>query len=346
MTTRPTLSELEEQTFSELSGSLFGSQSPTRNSVVGILSKVLSYLAHNLYVFSDRYGRTPWDATGPLLLSFARTCGIEPFLASNSYGSISVNGTGFIPEGTLLKRCDGETYVTINDSNWPSDPIVVRSLNTGVITNTVNGIELTFSTPILGISTNAVVNDPGLTGGQEDETEDNLRRRVLACYRSRCQNGKAEDYVSWVSEYEGVTRVYPIGKANGPGTVKIFFMMDDTYSNGIPAQGDVDIVQAMIDDLIPLGVCATVCAPNPLPIDITINTEPTTNSKRDEITDVLKTTIQGFGPGKICKVDLMTSIRQIYNGCFEIVMPVNDIRVDVGDIAVLGTVSYGITPNV
>jgi uncharacterized phage protein gp47/JayE len=81
-----------------------------------------------------------------------------------------------------------------------------------------------------------------------------------------------QDYVEWAREVNGVTRVFvdPVTAANGRLSVGVWILMDNTYSNGIAQQADVDIVQAYIDAVRPAGAVVAVGTPIAQPIDLTI----------------------------------------------------------------------------
>ena len=55
-------------------------------------------------------------------------------------------------------------------------------------------------------------------------------------------------------------------RSGSGSTIGVWFLMDDTYANGIPQGADVDNVEAHIDELRPAGAIVAIAAPTAGPI--------------------------------------------------------------------------------
>jgi len=68
---------------------------------------------------------------------------------------------------------------------------------------------------------------------------------MLEVYAAPPQGGSTSDYEDWALEVAGVTRAWITGNGMGPGTVVVYFMMDDTEAafNGFP-QGTNGVASA------------------------------------------------------------------------------------------------------
>lgn len=341
---KPELGELETQIYEEFSFKICGDLAPTLipHKVIGVLSRFIAFIAWSIYEFADRNGRTLFDATGPLLDSYARMCGVLRLQPEYAGGCVSITGssTVIIPKGTKLKRCDGKQYETVDEYTVPGEVKVIAD-ERGVCYNTPNGVDMTLQTPFPGIDSIGFVGNGSIAGGADIETTEQYRQRVINCWLSPCRNGTDGDYQFWTRLYNGVTRVCVQGKHMGPGTVKVFFAMDDAYSDGIPSQQDVDNVQTVLDENVPEGICVTACAVSPVFIDVNICLfDGSTVETRQAIVQSISDSFRSFECEAICKADIIRAISNIYTGCFELKAPLTEPVLTLGQIPVLGTVNY------
>jgi uncharacterized phage protein gp47/JayE len=129
----------------------------------------------------------------------------------------------------------------------------VQALDSGTIGNIVAGAELAFVTPIAGV-TDATVID--ITGGVDEETDDELRARVLRRIRQPPMGGSKTDYEAWALAVPGVTRSWCGPREMGMGTVTLRFLMDNLRADddGWPNYNDIQLVSAYIDTVRPVAV--------------------------------------------------------------------------------------------
>lgn len=341
MLIKPTLEELQEDIYHNISGRVCPDQPFMLGGVLRVISNAIAYGVWAVYEFSDRLGRTPWDAQGQLLYNYGLGCGITPNEETCSSGIINISGSGEIPAGSTLTRCDGCEYETIDTYIIPGDAVVVRSIDCGSLCNSPNGTILTFSNAPAGIDSTTQVNNDGLVGGSDAETDEEFRLRVLSCLANPCRTGLKSDYDFWTRLHPGVTRVCCESQANGCGTVKVYFTMDETYVDGIPAQGDVEAVQEILNDNVPLGVCATACAPVPKVVNVKIKVQRSTQAQRIEIKDVLQQFFQNIQCEIVCLADLIRVVSEVYPQCFEICEPeTNQLNIGINEVLVLGNVTF------
>ena len=112
-----------------------------------------------------------------------------------------------------------------------------------------------------------------MTGGADQETDDELRVRVLDRIRKPPMGGDADDYVAWALSVAGVTRAWCSPLEMGMGTVTVRFMCDDLRASngGFPNASDVAAVQAFLDTVRPVAVKDIfVLAPTPQPISLAV----------------------------------------------------------------------------
>jgi uncharacterized phage protein gp47/JayE len=130
-----------------------------------------------------------------------------------------------------------------------------------------------------------------LAGGTDEETDDELRARVLRRIRQPPMGGAAYDYEAWALAVPGVTRAWCAPLEMGIGTVTTRFMMDDLRADndGFPLPEDIATVKAYIDSVRPVAVKDVfVEGPIPYPINLRISyLDLDTASTRASITNSL-----------------------------------------------------------
>jgi len=120
--------------------------------------------------------------------------------------------------------------------------------------------------PIEGLGT-AILSDV-LVPGEDEESDDSLRKRFLQKVREPGTSGNASDYKQWATEVAGVgsAKVTPLW--NGPGTVKVTIVNTDMQ----PATTElVEKVQEYIEQVRPIGAFVTVASATGKPIDVSAN---------------------------------------------------------------------------
>lgn len=195
--------------------------------------------------------------------------------ATLAAGAVTVVGAaGYtIPAGTRLIRADGIAYQTIADITIPAegfiDGDVVAELE-GKASNAIPGTPLPLETPVAQV-TSVVANANGISGGTDLESDASLRARLLDLKRNPPHGGSPSEYIRWVREKPGVTRVFVQRATPDAGHVTILFMMDDTYIDGVPLAGDIADVVTILDANAPESAQLHVEAPRLLLVDVQIS---------------------------------------------------------------------------
>jgi uncharacterized phage protein gp47/JayE len=144
------------------------------------------------------------------------------------------------------------------------------------------GAVLNLASVVPGLSGTAAI--AAFSDGAPEETDDQLRVRVLDRIREPPMGGDAFDYVEWALAFPGVTRAWCAPQEMGIGTVTVRFMMDDAnagpltidgagrgHGGGFPEDSDVANVLAFMSNLRPVSIKDFfVEAPLPAPLNCTI----------------------------------------------------------------------------
>lgn len=211
--------------------------------------------------------------------------------ASFAQGTISIVATPgvVIDDGSVLTRSDGQQFVAIGTDTVVTSPMLMttRAVDPGAIANSDPGAPLVFVTPITGV-TSVTVEDPGIIGGFDVESDESFRQRILFYKQNPPGGGKPSEYEEWCQTKLGVTRVFPMRATPQPGSATIYFMMDG-IGTGIPTADDVAELQGILNVLAPEHVDVIVLAPVSDILDITISgLSPNTAVIRNRIVDEIK----------------------------------------------------------
>ena len=201
-------------------------------------------------------------------------------MATYASGSVTLTGTPgvVIPAGTVLTAggIDYQTSVdvTLIGTNTPAE-VTAIAIDPGSAGNLDPGTTMSPTGSVTALNGPAVV--VSMDGGTDEETDDELRLRVLDRIRQPPMGGDANDYVQWALAYPGVTRAWSSPLEMGMGTVTLRFMMDDLRAttdpttNGFPLPADVAAVYAYMNTVRPVAVKDFVCvAPIPEPINFAV----------------------------------------------------------------------------
>jgi uncharacterized phage protein gp47/JayE len=275
---RPSLPQLVSRAAADLGAALAGVDAMLRRANVAVLARLHAAAVSGLYGYLDWIYRQAWpdSADEEHLRRHAAIWLATPQLpATAASGPAVFRGLAgaSLPAGTLWRRADGVQYslraeVTVSPAGVVG---LVDALEPGVGGDADPGTALTLVTPVAGVNSTAVVDSAGLTGGAEAESRDGTFQRLRLRLQDPPQGGSRTDYRRWALDQPGVTRAWVFPQELGAGTVTVRFCMDLTYSDGIPAGGDVAAVQAALDELRNVTSDLHVMAPIAQPVNFTID---------------------------------------------------------------------------
>lgn len=303
---RPTLSQLVERVENDFKTALNLTQI-LRRSVLKALSRVVAGVAHTLFGFIDFAKRQlfPDTAEVEFLERWGAIYGINRLAAT--FAQLTYRFTGadgsIVPQGTLVQREDGFQYETESEvtiSGGQAD-VTITALESGADGNLDDGTTLTLVSAIAGVDSEGTIQST-VTEGEDTETDEDLRNRILQRIRQPSAGGKVSDYIGFALDVAGVTRVWIFpglfGGPDGEGTVGVSFV-EDNEDPIIPDQAKVDEVQEAVDKEKPITADVQVFAPTAENLDITVKIKPNTQEVRDavesEITDLINRTAEVRG---------------------------------------------------
>ncbi len=195
--------------------------------------------------------------------------------ATFAAGTATINGIPgtVFPAGSQLLYGNVGFETTAAITIGPgATPVSVRALDAGAVGNLAPGATLAIAVAVAGIFGTGGAAVISLTGGADEETDDELRVRVLQRIRQPPMGGDADDYVAWALEVAGVTRAWCSPIEMGMGTVTVRFMCDDLRAGqgGFPLPVDVAAVQAYLNSVRPVTADVFALAPLAQPVSFTV----------------------------------------------------------------------------
>jgi uncharacterized phage protein gp47/JayE len=353
----PTRDELAERAYHAFRRHMRGSDARLWPGNINVVSKVLAEIGWQAISYADAIARQARvsTATDRGLDAHGTDYGLARHPASAAEGAALVSGTNGtpIPIGTEFTRADGVTYTTTESAAVADSTatVAVRCNETGVHGNAAAGVGLTLNFATAGIENSAEVAPAGIGLGADIESDEAFRSRLLFRLQNPPMGGAVHDYVIWGREVPGVSRVFvdPVTATNGRTSVGVWFLTDDLTANGIPLDADVARVENYLQSVQPAGAIVEVNKPVPVTTNITIsNLTPDTTAVRDAI----RLELQDFFRREVTVSTVEEPATLYYSRLSEAISratgefrhtlttPSADVTIAIGEIAVLGTISY------
>ena len=218
--------------------------------------------------------------------------------------------------------------------------------------NVETGETLNLQSPIVGIDSTFGVTFGGISGGTDQETDAQLRVRLLNRIQVPVSHFSVADITNEAQKVAGVTRVFVEEVTPAVGQVTVYFMRDNDL-DPIPSAGEVTAVKNQLLTIKPANTADAdliVAAPT----DVTVNfnfsvLSPNTTSMQAAINANLQ---QFFAEETSVGVNIQQDAYRaaIQNTIdsetgdrvldFNLTTPVGDIVIASGSIGTLGTVTY------
>ena len=219
----------------------------------------------------------PDNADPEYVLRWANIFGVDRKAATFTILNVQATGTtgGTIPDEVKAQRSDGAKYVIDGAIVVPAGDtaagVVVAEIE-GQDGNMTPGEKITLVSAVGGVNTELEILSVA-TEGEEEETIEELRTRVIERMQQPPSGGKATDYIGYAKTVAGVTRAWVLPGHLGEGTVGLAFV-EDNEEPIIPDQAKVDEVQAAVELLKPITANLYTFAPIANPINPVIAIDP------------------------------------------------------------------------
>ena len=281
---RPTLVQIRDRIESDIKAGL-GLTTLLSRSFLKVLASTLAGASHTLHGHVQDFAQKqlfPDTADDEFLIRWANLFGVNRLEAS--FARLSVRFTGSvgaaIPVNTIVQRPDGVEFrverggiirIPTGQLHGVFDTTAVASVP-GVEGNTLPDSPLSLTSAITGVNSAAIAVHV-FTEGEDEESLESLRARLIERIQNPPAGGTAADYIAFAREVPGVSRAWVLPNHLGPGSVAIAFV-EDSQEDIIPREAKVREVQAAIDEKKPVTARASVFAPTPQPMNLQIKIRP------------------------------------------------------------------------
>lgn len=259
-----------KQTFEQESGFTINDGGDMALRFYAVAAELVSLWAESDFVHRQSF---PQTATGEYLDRHAQMRGLSRESSSKAHGIIRFTITAvrsrdvYIPKATRCMTASLTEFVTTEDAFIRAGDLycdvnaeaVIAGKNGNASAKEVNIMQ---NAPV-GIK--SVFNPNAFTGGMDEESDDELRERVINSYGSNPNGGNIAYYEKIALAVPGVAAVKVLPRERGRGTVDIIIASE----NGIPSQTIIDEVSDALDVRREICVDIDVLAPTSVQIDVT-----------------------------------------------------------------------------
>jgi uncharacterized phage protein gp47/JayE len=344
---RPTLNDLVTRIQADFVSRLDLVGAMLRRAMVAVFARVYAGAVHMLHGHLEYLGRQLFPDVSEIefLERQASLFGLSRNAPDFGHYEVEATGTNgsVIPAGTRFNSSAGYEYesdaeVTISGG---VATVAITALLAGTEPNLVEGAVLTFESPISNVDSTVEVTSV-VEDGTDEETDDELRTRLLERMTAPAHGGNEADYIAWAKEITGVTRVWVYPLELGPGTVLVRFARDDDASP-IPDAGEVTEVQEHIDEEAPAHATVTVAAPVDAPQNFTLSITPDTSVMREAIEAELEDFIlrEGEPGGTLLISAIRTTIGSVPGlEDYTLTIPAADVTLAANQLPSMGTITW------
>ena len=316
--TRPTIQQITSRIEKGIESRLFGAVSLLRRAILRILARVFAGAIHTSYGFIDfsKDQMFVTTAEGTYLDRHGRLWGVARRPGSFAEGTVEFTGPSgtAIPADTRIQTDAGVEYGTLSAvviGGGGTVSVLVQALESGDAGNIIfnPSIDYYFQiiSPITGVSSSVLLTT-NIAAGEDQETDEEYRSRILLRIQAPPMGGTADDYISWALEVDGVGNAWSYPLASGVGTVSVCIISND--ADPTPSVQLLADVAAHIDPKKPVTAALTIESitdnygtPGYADIHITLNMENDEDlALRQRIEDNLNSLFEPFKPGDDIKI--------------------------------------------
>lgn len=345
---RPSPVELRDRITAEFDVLLSGADPRRRRSVEAVLARILVITSHELLSAIEWASRQMHIATAGREELPVRSAvyGIVPNPTRAARGLVvfAGNAGAVVPSGAELRRADDARYTTqadcVIDGSGLGSVEVLATLP-GAAQNAFAMTNLVLVEPVANVQSAVTVDVDGIGGGIGVEDVESLRARARARIQQPPHGGNAADYVAWVKEIVGDTRVWVRPITPGVGSLSVNFIMPD---GGIPDAPTVTLVADNIAAKRPVTAhMVYVTAPTAHLVAFSIALTPNTLANRQAVEAELRDMfIREAEPGGTLPHSRLSAAISAASGEYSHVLttPAGDVVSGAGTIARLGVITW------
>lgn len=291
----------------------------------------------------------PQTAQGSALDSHARMRNLTRTPPTKAEGKLrfflreAAQDARVIPLGCVCISDAGVRYettreVTIKAGATQADA-PARAVEAGVSGNTGRDTIHAMSLPPAGVV--RCSNPEAFSGGSNEESDDQLRARILDSYRRLPNGANAAYYESCALMFPGVAAAKAVGRARGIGTVDVYV----STASGIPDQALMAQIEEDLASKREIAVDVRVCAPVYRIVNISLALQAEHSADYETVRAAAESAVRGYFTGaRLSKPVLLSELHALLHGVeglrnYHILAPASDIAGDDTQLPKLGTLT-------
>ena len=291
----------------------------------------------------------PQTAQGMYLDYHAETRGITRAAAEKAVGTLrfaaadKVTATCPIEKGTVCMTAEGVRFETTEDaaiavgSQWVDVP--AQAVEAGAGGNVIAGTVTLLSAMPVGVV--QCTNPAAFSGGCDAESDEALRRRVLASYQRLPNGANAAYYEQEAMRYPGVAAAKAVGRARGIGTVNVVIA---THA-GVPDAALLAAVETDLQKKREIAVDVKVLAPTVETVAVTAALKAAPGYTFAEVKAGAQSALEALFTGELLGksvttarlLTLLCGVEGVEN--VHLTAPAADVAVGSTELPMLGTVT-------
>ena len=304
-----------------------------------------------LYVYNDWVRRQcfPQTADGEHLDYHAEMRGLTRRAATCAKGilrflipeALEIDRT--IPAGTVCMNAEGKGFVTVKETVIPAGALYgdaeAEAEEAGSGGNAASGTIVYMTLPPVGVS--ACTNPGRFTGGEDPETDESLRERLLMSFRKLPNGANTAYYETLALEHEAVAAVRVLPKVRGLGTVDVVV----SSQSGMPSEDLLEELRTKFNEKREICVSVEVFAPEEKTVDISAAVKIGDGYTFEEVAAAVTNAVEAYFDGSLlgCDIlkvklgDLLYQIPGVEN--YVLTAPAEDRTFTQRELPVLGTLT-------
>ncbi len=295
----------------------------------------------------------PQTAQGEYLARHGALRGLERRRAVRAEGKIrfsldaAAGADLTIPAGTVCTTAGLVRFETVADTVLPAGQTAVeaeaRAVEPGAAGNVPAGSILAMAVPPVGVS--RCVNPLPFVGGADEENDESLRLRVLDTYKRMPNGANVAFYEQGALSFEQVAAATVIPRSRGKGTVDVVV----STAAGLPGAELLAELTKYFEQRREIAVDVQVRAPSVRGVDVTVAVKPAEGSEADRVKAEVEGALRGYFCGERLSQDVL--VAKLYQLVFSqagvanctVSAPAADVRMDAGELPVLGRLTVEVT---
>lgn len=291
----------------------------------------------------------PQTAQGRYLDQHAQLRGLSRAIATCATGELrfgvpnALSGNLTIDSGTVCMTSGGIRFATTDDAVLRAGDLYVDvpaiALEPGKAGNVGAGTVTIMAAMPVGVK--ACANPKAFSGGDDAESDEDLRARLLDTYKRLPNGANAAYYEQTALSYTGVAAAVAVRCPQGVGTVDLYVATD----KGAPDEALLKEISDFLQEKREISVKLRVLAPTPVPVNITVALQPASGATfltaKAEADAALRSAFTGVLLGKEVTLaylgNLLYDLPSVKN--YRFTDPASDVEASPTVLPTLGTVT-------